>query len=306
MKRLVVNIILFLLPIALLVFLYPLSKWQMYAGLEHDCSNRANWMYDRIYQNKTPVDIAFMGSSRTINSLNEKIIAEVLPQKHLLNYGYCRYGRDLQYRLIKTLVEEKHPQYLILEVRAEENPYSHPVFPYLAQNEDLLDAYPFFNKDWLAGWSTAFRYRLQLIQESIWKPTAEQRIDSNLYGFTPNLAPGDTVELLKAKSERVLLGKRHTLKREFDNVFPLHYVKKIAQYCQRNDVNLFFLYLPSYGVSPTKPAQADFYRQYGTLLIPPTDIFENKANWADANHLNPKGSTLLSRWLANRLLSQLR
>lgn len=305
MKRISLHIVLFTLPIILLVFLFPQDKKQVYAALKDDCDNRANWMYQRIYENPLPVDIAFIGSSRTENSINERLLEYYIPEYRTLNFAYCRYGRNLHYMLIKNLIEEKQVRAVVLEVRQEENPYSHPVGAYFMENEDILTSYPFFNKDWFGDWATAFQFRLQLTQEAIFDNQMELIPDSNEYGFYPNYTVPDLTEINKEGAERKKADDGG-FKRKMENTYPLHYLKRIAALCSENNVRLIFLYLPSYGVPQTEPTHADFYRKHGTLLIPPNNILQNINNWADPNHFNPDGSVLMSRLLGEELKGEMK
>ncbi len=304
MKRITLHTILFTLPVILLVFLFPQDKKQVYASLKDDCSNRGNWMYQRIYENPLPVDIAFIGSSRTENSINERLLEYYIPEYRTLNFAYCRYGRNLHYMLIKILIEEKHLKAVVLEVRQEENPYSHPVGANFMENEDLITSYPFFNKDWFADYATAFSFRLQLVQEAIWGNQGQLTLDTNEYGFYPNYTVPNLSEIEKEGAERQNVGE-DSWKRKMENTYPLHYLKKIAKLCEEYNVQLIFLYLPGYGVPQKEPTLADFYKEHGQLIIPPDSILQNIENWADPNHFNPDGSVLMSRWLGEELAREL-
>ena len=114
MKRLYKHIILFFLPVLLLIIIVPVNKRQKYLGLENDCFNHAIWIYDRLYKNSKPVDIAFLGSSHTINGINDKLIEEELKRYNMTaaNFGYCRLGRNLSYVLLKEIIKTKKPRYL--------------------------------------------------------------------------------------------------------------------------------------------------------------------------------------------------
>ncbi len=300
MKRLSLHIILFLLPVLLFILLFPQDKRQVYASLKDDCTSRAHWMYQRIYESSEPVDIAFMGSSRTINSLKEKVIRTELKGYHLLNYAYCRYGRNLHYRLVKDLIDHKDIKALLLEVRLDENPYSHPVGPYFLESSDLATAYPFFNQNYFKDWSTAFQFRLQMMKEKLWRHE-DSLINTNAkFGFFPNLTITEPAIYEREKGER-RTKKKEDFKRQLENVYPLHYLRRIASLCADHSVDLYFLYLPSYGVSDKEPHQAEFYKELGQLIVPPDSILENVDLWADPNHMNPTGADKMSQWLGREL-----
>lgn len=304
MRKLSLHITLFLLPVLVMVFLFPQDKMHRYASLKDDCNNRAAWMYQRMYQNLLPVDIAFIGSSRTMNSLKEDEMKPITHRKQLLNFGYCRYGRNLHYMFIKDLIELKHAKTIILEVRQNENPYPHPVGPYFADNGDALTSYPFFNPNYLKDWSTTLQFKLQLLQEKIWN-TAEalQPADAD-YGFLPNLSTTGSAIFEQEKNERQA-EQTSGLKRTFEDTYPLHYLQKIAQLCEANNVELLFLYLPSYGLPDTEPQHAAFYKKHGDIITPPQAILRDVEMWADPNHLNPQGAWLISRWLGEELEARL-
>lgn len=302
MKRLIFHIALFVFPIVAFVLFFPLEREQLFIGLKNDCASRGYWIYERLYKDSTPVDFAFIGSSKTMNAIDESIIEKEFEDLNVLNFGYCRYGRNLHYHFSRELIAEKNINYLVLEVRYEENPYSHPIFPYIASTGDLLTAYPFFNKDWFSDWSTAFRYRLQLLQEELWKSTSPGLPTGKQYGYIINPNTADTTALTNAAHERNLLTQSSEIKENFENIYPLYYLSRIVDICKENQVKVYFLYLPNYGMPSTGPKKPGFYLQNGTLLIPPPDILNEKSNWGDPNHLNEIGARKISYWLAEELL----
>ena len=149
MKKLYQNIMLFALPLLIMIIWLPVDRKLKYAGLKDACYNHGLWLYNRIFEDNKPTDIVFLGSSHTINGIDDQYIEEQLKPYHLTaaNLGYCRLGRNLHYVLLKELLEVKHPDYVILEIREDENRYSHAVFPYLASTSEVLMAEPFFNRD---------------------------------------------------------------------------------------------------------------------------------------------------------------
>ena len=114
-----------------------------YHYLEKNCGNRAAWMYQRIFVDEAPVDIAFIGSSRTFSVVRDDLLEKNLGLS-VVNLGYCGMGRNLHYTIVKDLLNQKKVQHLILEVRSDEFRFSHPMFPYLAQNRDVFQPVLFF------------------------------------------------------------------------------------------------------------------------------------------------------------------
>ena len=301
MKKFTLQILAFLLLIILMVMLWPVSREEQFNGLENDCSNHASWMYDRLYHNPASVDIAFVGSSHTINGIDDQLIESKLPDKHVLNFGYCRLGRNLDYIFAHELIETKQPEIIVLEVREFENPYSHPIFSYLATNKDLATTYPWFNKDWFSDLSLAFQYRVQLMQQQFWEAETSQPIDTQLFGRIPNKDTIDPQTLELKEQSRKKGYQPSDFKRDFDHVYPMHYLKRIAALSKETQTELVFLYIPAYGSELQKPFKFDDLSKLAPVLLPPSEIWENKDYWYDPDHLNEAGGKVLSEWVAEKL-----
>ena len=154
MKQILLKIALFfslmMIPIVAL-FITPYSKEFAYHYIENDCYNHGAWIYDRITKNQASIDVAFIGSSHTIHAFQEEKMEVILGSNyHLTNLGYCRYGRNLQYSLLKLLLQHKSPKLIVLEVSEDEEKNSHDIFPYIAKTCDLLFTPTLINRDYLS------------------------------------------------------------------------------------------------------------------------------------------------------------
>ncbi len=270
MRRLSLHIILFLLPVLLFILLFPQDKRQVYASLKDDCTSRAHWMYQRIFESSEPVDIAFMGSSRTINSLKEKVIRTELDGYHLLNYGYCRYGRNLHYRLVKDLIDEKGIKALVLEVRLDENPYSHPVGPYLLENSDLITSYPFFNQNYFKDWSTAFRFRLQMLKEKLWRHEDRLIATNARFGF-PQTSLLPSPPYTKGKKASAELKKKIVLSGNWKMCIPCTTSAELPRFVPIIMLTCIFYTCPAMVFPIRSLTKLNFTKSWGSslyLLIP--------------------------------------
>ncbi len=303
MRRLTFHIAVFLLPIVAGVYILPANEARVFNGLENDCAGRGQWIYHRLYESDQPVDLAFLGSSKTIHSVNPMILEESTGL-NVANLGYCRYGRNLQYNFLKRLIQQKEPRFVVVEVRYSENPYSHPIFPYVASVSDLLTAYPFYNKDWFTDELTAFQYRLQMAQEDLFSDYQNSTTgppDTSEHSFQPLIGDAGKSDLQLMREKRQKGDDRTAWKRDFDNTFPHAYLKRMWRLCEKHGVKLLFLYLPNYGVPAGKPLSWEQYAKYGALMIPPDSILDKPENWADPNHLNHRGTSAMTQWLKAEL-----
>lgn len=264
-------------------------------------------MYDRMFEQSTPIDIAFLGSSHTISGLDDSLIQSLLLNpKSIVNLGYCRLGRNLTYTFLKDLLKEKRPEMLLIEARENENFYSHPIFPYLATERDVLASYPFFNPDVFSDAFTALGYKLELLQQAIFHQKEDFPVQVAPFGYA---ASPDTASMEILNAAKIRRSSRPSLpkwKQDFYMTYPLHYLKLIGSLCKEHGVELRFIYIPSYGSGLRSPLQYKIYEQYGVVWTPPMEIFENPGHWFDDNHLNKAGGKALSQWVGEKLREEIK
>ena len=304
MRRFIFHILLFVLPVILVLILIPVNKRQRYISLKDDCFNHGIWLHDRIFENTRPVDIAFIGSSHTINAVDDQQLETLLnvQQVNVLNLGYCRLGRNMDYVILKELLEKKKPKQVILEVRETESRYGHPIFPHVAAQKDVLLPALFFNRDILKDAFTAIAYKIELIQDCFFSQQQAPVMDLNPYGFSGHTDTAKKQLLDDFFARRQQHSKKEsTFEHAFYNAYPKSYLEKIIALCKKNQVTLSFLYLPGYGSAYTQPEETAYYVKHGKLLLPPAIIFQTRSNWFDENHLNKNGSKALSQWLGKQL-----
>lgn len=302
MKRFIQNIALFIVPILLIIAVLPVDNRLKYKGLKDDCFDHGIWIYDRIHHNKEEIDIAFLGSSHTINGINDSLISSQINPSKAVNFGYCRLGRNFSYALLQEILTQKKVRHLILEVREFEDRYSHPIFPFIGNSSDVLFANPFFNRDLFSDIWTHLAYKTELIQDYIYNPNNSENIRHEAYGFasSSDTAKTDLWSEIIPKQKKAAI-KLTTIEQNFHANFARVYLRKVSELCKKNQVKLTFLYIPSFGMILDKPSEYTTYEQYGAVLIPPKNIFTNPYNWFDKNHLNQTGAEQLSLWVAKQL-----
>lgn len=302
MSKLIRHIILFILPVLIILVLLPVDTRLKYTGLKDDCFNHGIWIHDRIFENPEAVDIAFLGSSKTINAINDQYITDQLQSLKAANFGYCRLGRNMHYALFNEILQTKNIHTLVVEVREEEDRYSHPVFPFIASSRDVLLAAPFFNRDIATDIWTHLTYKVETCQDKLYSQSQDVHTDLNNFGFTchSDTASGEYLEEVKQKHS----GKKKEQSDVNDfiyNTYPSAYLVRISNLCTKHNIRLIFLYHPSFGTNQKMPALADTYNKYGRLIMPPDEIMDDKNNWFDENHLNCAGAEKLSDWIIGEL-----
>ncbi len=304
MRRLIIHLSIFLLfPIAIIVLLFaiPANKKFAYHFIKSDCYNHSDWLYARM-QDTASIDIAFIGSSRTIHAISDSLIESLMghadnPSQHVVNLGYCRFGRNLDFVIVKDLLTAKRIKKLVLEVREDEDPFSHLDFGYIASSRDLLQPV-FFNARYFTDFWKGLQMRVEWAKSGLKVRPVENgshSIPSSIYGY------GSSAISLPAGEAHPSSLPESTMKfsiiRGIKMHYPRHYIAEIAALAKANDVRLCFLYLPSFGYSQRMPREYLYYREFGQVLLPPEIIFSNHSNFMDVNHLNDLGSAQMAEWL---------
>jgi hypothetical protein len=310
MKKFVLHILLFLLPLIagwIMVVSKPIDKKRAYHYLTDDCEGRGAWMYRRIFESKKPIDIAFLGSSHTINGINDTLINQRLRDAGstatTCNLGYCRLGRDLTYVLMKHLIDQKKTRIFIIEVMVDEYPRSHPVFPFLAETKEVLDPKTIFNTSYPSNlYSNSVAQWMYLRQNWMNEAYPYKYALRESYGFTTNTFEADT-NLLNRKKETNAntRGKSKTWTRNINMPFPRAWLNEIGDLAKKNGCKIYFLYLPPYGSPEPLPIEAGTYSKYGNLWTLPDSLLNNKKNWYDSDHMNLQGANIASEIVAEKI-----
>lgn len=96
-----------LLTLAGLWLPYPRS--QAYGSLPEDCYGHGPWLYHRLFEDPRPIDVAFLGSSRTLRAVHEEQVFPAVDSPVVANLGYCRLGRNLHWVIASDLMDTKPP-----------------------------------------------------------------------------------------------------------------------------------------------------------------------------------------------------
>ncbi len=295
---------LFITPIVVFVvilFVMPFDKKISYALLRDNCMNRSSWLHERIFINREPIDIAFIGTSHTIDAIDEDVFRVCLQKQGIeatpVNMGYCRMGRNMDYAVIKDLFKHKKPQYIVLEIREKENRDGHIDFGYVADGRDVLAPVLLFNDNIVTDIYNAVVVRMEALKNMIIARNTVHLTSQAPYKKLPDSTVAHRA-YLEDRKERNRSWKYATgFSRWFYNQYSFSYIDKIIELAATNNCKVMFLYLPEYGSIPT-PEEMDFYTVRGKVLLPPADIYDNPAFWKDHEHTNCMGAQTLSQWLA--------
>ncbi|WP_158914562.1 hypothetical protein [Caulobacter sp. S45] len=322
MMRLVRTVCLGLAVAAATLFgmsLLPHDRYVRWQAMRTEAYARLGWIYERIHFDPTPIDIAFVGTSHTMNGVD----AAEVSRRVSLATGHCvnavnlavpEYGRSLHWIIARELLKNRPVKVLVLEVVENESRKPHPLFPYVADLHDVLTAPIFINVGYVhdlvripfrqlsLGFKSLFPGQFGLKAGFDARNYDGSNVDNtrivNVGGvaITPlrdRVYPRDRLE--RAAQDAARQKSLHMLGAKLDAYeyrAPRYYVDQIVAEAARRGVKVVFLYLPGYG-KPAGPIDDSLYRGRGPI-VSANDVLAQPSYWFDPAHLNMFGAAALT------------
>jgi hypothetical protein len=295
---------------SIIIVLIPYDRKYGYYSLSGDY-RKGSWIYARIFNDPDNIDIAFIGTSHTLNAVVDSLIQNQLTESFrkpvkVANLALPHEGRNLQYTFIKDLLSNKNPNLIVLEVCERESIYSHFAFPYIAEGKDILFPRSIFNFNLIRDWSNALKIRLGYLKDKYLLNINSGNLiltDSNKFGFGIN-PESITIEELKARKaifENQLKFYENPLLSKILFRFNRTYLKSISEITYGR-TKIVFLYISNYDTGKKIPFDYEFYLNFGDVWIPPDSIISNPENWANYTHFNFNGAKKFSYWISGKIV----
>jgi hypothetical protein len=310
----------------------PHDRYVRWQDMRSESFARLGWIYERVHFDPTPIDIAFIGTSHTLNGIDAAEVAHLIERNansaatgtdsvNATNLAIPGYGRNLHWLIARELLENRKVGLLVIEVFENETRKAHPLFIYPAEVSDVLDAPLLINLNFFHDIVRLPFRQLSLFFKSLMPeqfglkstfdaahydgPTVDNTRVVQVGGkqLTRNRDQRIDPQILESvKRSRQAEKNPHMLGQYFDDLeyrFPRYYVSQILDLAERKGVPVKFLYLPGYG-QPDQPYDMRLYRGRGEF-ISVNDILAKRENWADIDHLNMFGAAELSARLGGAL-----
>lgn len=292
--------IIFLLPLFSLLFINSLS-YKKFAFHKITLTCNGDFIFYRICEDTTPINAAFIGTSKTLNGVNDLLIRFVYQHYfyqtfHPVVVSFCGGGRNIQYAIIKLLFRFKKPDLLFIELNEYEINTSHPSFGVVSDMSDLIFAPILKNKAYFRDFIEGLKSRLDFIRSGFHAPEIIQLSD---HGFMPYDTAGDSVRLVRYKLSKLINNKEDSVRVRAK--FASGYVEKMVELAQKSRCKVIFLYLPSFGYNGNPVQARPFYEQKAEIWYPPKQILENTRYWHDTWHLSREGADSLTAWIISKL-----
>lgn len=309
MKEFVKKIVLFSLPIfigLLAVFFIKADREFCYNYIKGDCDTRGKLFYKRLEKKSVGMDYLFVGSSKTMNGINDGLIEDSLNKRsqnklRLYNAGYCRFGRNLDFLLCKEFSKNNALKKIFVEVRADESTTSHPMFPFLANGREIIQGANALNGKLPSELYNHTLMNLNYLRcELKLEKKEKNKYKLELHGYN-NIDRVMERELLEEFYKEELNKNKSIDKNALEYHYSHYYLNRIKTLCDKKNIELNFIFMPSFGNTTKLPAFKEEYEKWGKVIIGPDSIFNNKSYWKDVAHFNTAGATAFSNFLAKEL-----
>jgi hypothetical protein len=301
--------------------LLPHDRYIRYQQLTESDLFRTRWVYERIHYDKTPIDVAIIGSSRVEAAISAPILQQELTEKmgrpiHVANLAIPQEGRNLHYLVARELMESHPETRIILVSVVEQADLSHPAFRYLANVSDLLHAPLLINHFYfLDAAFLPYRQMSYFIQtrfpgwfgvsRSFRKDYMGTGMDTTHSFYLPS---GKLVDRdLIPSPEKLAAGSRQIIEENggswrppthwqaLNNPLETEYTKRLVDLANEHCVKVVFVRLPFYN-SPPNMYDETFYRSLAPLLDA-QPLGKDPRSFSDPGHFNRNGIERVSQWL---------
>ena len=274
----------------LAVWWRPVNQEQQWNRITGNCSKSA-CIYHLTQKNPANIDVAFIGTSRTMNAVNDTMLSKTWGL-NIINLGYCRPGRNVHFEIAQMLFKNHRPKALFIEVNQEEDWYGHFDFGNIARTHDVLISLNSRNPKYLRDLKNNFIMKYDLFQKTLSNESYPP--ENCTQGFGNILQPGTTLSPVS-----------YTDTNSASQVYTsFYYLEELLALAQKSGCKIYFHYLPALGLVAYKPHHLDYYAAYGSVIFPPTEL-EDPELWADNSHVIPQGAQIYSEYLVKQVSPEL-
>jgi hypothetical protein len=308
------------LVVAVAVCFLPENAYQRWQLLKGTFQGNAVWMYERIHFDPRPIDVVFIGPSRTDRAVDalrlQQDLAKLGGSANVVNFAMPQGGRNVNEVIFQELLKTKAPKLVVIGVIEKPSRFGHPAFKYIAPRSMVAEPGYLGNLNYLqdliylpyrqmqlfvADLAPGFSGLTKSFDASTYKPDRVQPKEIEIFDGTMRSATQPaTAEELERGVHKLEAGTRQAIlpARLADVEFgdERYYIRQITAAAQRRGIKVAFLFIPYYS-GPDKVQEEPFYRQFGPVwnasyLAPRADLYSDYA------HLTVDGAGILTDWLA--------
>lgn len=303
----------------------PYVRWQSFNGTMFE---RTAHFYERLHYDPTPVDVVFIGSSRTAIGVNPAMLQDDLDERGLnldvVNLSLPASGMDV--RLVEAreaLAAHPETQLLVISVVEALPRDGHQAFGDLATTEEILSAPILTNRNLPENLLRLPMRQMKLAAATALPEAFGVRRTFSAADYAGTLtnggelagwAPQEPNHPYDSEAHEHELAAESAF-RKADMTPPIlpenlawiefgvsrSSIEEIVELARANNTQIAFLFIPFFE-GYHEPAELDWLEQYGPVWR--TDFIRlDPRNYRDAAHASPRAEPLISAWLAERIAS---
>lgn len=304
----------------------PHDKAIRYSDLPDRFAPTSEWIYRRIHDDRTPIDIAFIGTSRTGMGINSERLEQDLAKRgtkaHAVNFHIVRTGRNLHYAVAKELLQNRKVKLLVVELTEVEDRLPHPDFIYLANTSDVIFAPLLINLGYLPDIARLPGRQAGLFVETLLARTGLRAPQPSYQG--EHLDHSEVIETTDGKRHwRNVVNspeKMEQLRLDQDKMItkpvlpawleglefriPRYYIDEILALAKAHDTAVAFVYLPRYKAPEQSAIYDRLYSGSAPLINPAPPIVNRTDIWEDAVHTNWTGAQIVTDQIAAQIVDK--
>lgn len=306
------------LAVLITVSALPDNRYVRFKKLTEPEVIKAGWIYERIHFDPTPIDVVFLGTSRTVAGIDSGKVEQSCHDvggKYCssVNFGMLHLGRNLHWLLAREVIESRKPRLLVVEVQETEYRALHPAFSYLADELDLVAAPVVINTSYFTDLGRLPARQISLFAESAAPGLFDIHTEFDRSHYQgPHWDDADKNPSSVVSDEQLESQRAHMAAIEDAKVrlpAPLQkleyranviYLERLLDLARQKNIEIIFMYLPMYHDAKL-PLFADVYDKYGATWWVPGEIRDHHELWRDVNHLNFDGAAALSTFIGAKL-----
>jgi hypothetical protein len=304
----------------------PYQRWQLLNGTIFD---NARWIYERCHFDPAPIDIAFLGPSRTKQGVNAPQLEAALAARgisaHVVNFAILSPGRGADYAILEELLKTKKPRLIVVGVQESPDRDEHDAYRYLPPAGAILRPGLWRRLSYFPD--VAYLPYRQLRLALAWALPAAS-------GLSPQFVPKDyagsavdttggsinegaaiiNADIAAPPSTLIQASRRFRDRQEAHRPRSARaravlladdraYMTTMLDLARRRGVKVAFLFIP-YFEGPAQPETPRIYEGLGPVWNA-AFVSDHADWWADFIHLSRAGATHLTDWLVGPVASAL-
>jgi hypothetical protein len=281
--------------------------------------SRWKWIKSKVFSKKKTIDFVAIGSSYIWCALKINPIIQQMNLNNMWNLGRNWAGRDVDYIILKKMMENHDVQHVLLQFHYMEPQKPHAYVKYVispieaCKELNMLKRINLFDKQEtkssintiLSYWSNlSVRVYLHgLKKENKLKLKVKTGNDSSNGFYIHNTKRKHQKTEFERFKNRKWRHKPSPKKLFSINPRSAFYIEKIHALCLKNNTKLSFLFIPVYfGDLPSK-STFDYYNKMGDVLIPDISRLDEPELWRNPSHLLEKGAEIYTEAVISLLKS---